>query len=121
VSWKVEYTDEFEDWWESDLDDEEQDEIAAVVGTLEVMGPGLPFPYCTGIKGSRHSHMRELRIQIGGHPYRVLYAFDPTRTAILLLGGKKTGNKRWYSENVSKADDLYDIHLQTLKNEGLIK
>ena len=121
MSWEVEYTHEFGDWWESDLNEEEQDEVAAVVGLLEVMGPNLPFPYCSGIKGSRHSHMRELRIQIGGYPYRVLYAFDPTRTSILLIGGNKTGNSRWYSENIPRADDLYDDHLQTLKNEGLIK
>lgn len=61
--------------------------------------------------------MRELRIQHEGRPYRVLYAFDPRRTAILLIGGDKTGNDRWYDEFVPKADKLYDDHLDTLEKE----
>lgn len=71
MTWEVEYTDEFERWWDSDLSEGEQDEIAAVVGLLERKGPQLPFPYCSGITGSRYSHLRELRIQYGGNPYRV--------------------------------------------------
>ena len=63
--------------------------------------------------------MREFRIQHAGDPYRVLYAFDPRRTAILLLGGNKSGNDRWYEENVPIADKLYDEHIETLKREGL--
>lgn len=61
--------------------------------------------------------MRELRIQHKGRPYRILYAFDPRRTAILLLGGNKTGNDRWYEQYVSMADRLYDEHLQELEQE----
>jgi hypothetical protein len=64
--------------------------------------------------------MRELRIQHQGRPFRVLYAFDPRRAAILLIGGDKTGNERWYDEFVPIADRLYDAHLETLKREGLI-
>ncbi len=64
--------------------------------------------------------MRELRIQHAGDPYRVLYAFDPRRTALLLLGGNKKGNDRWYEENVPIADKLYDNHLAQLRKEGLI-
>jgi len=63
--------------------------------------------------------MRELRVQHKGRPYRILYAFDPHRVAILLLGGDKTGNDRWYQENIPMADKLYDQHLQILKKEGL--
>ncbi len=63
--------------------------------------------------------MRELRIQHAGDPYRVLYAFDSRRTAILLLGGNKSGNDRWYEEYVPIADKLYDDHIETLKREGL--
>jgi hypothetical protein len=65
--------------------------------------------------------MRELRIQHKGRPYRVLYAFDPRRTAILLLGGDKTGNDDWYRENVPIADRLYDEYIDELKQEGLLK
>jgi hypothetical protein len=82
-------------------------------------GPSLPFPYSSGIATSRHRHMRELRIQHEGRPYRVLYAFDPRRAAILLLGGDKTGNDRWYDEHVPNADTLYDEYLRELEREGL--
>ncbi len=61
--------------------------------------------------------MRELRIQADGRPYRVLYAFDPRRAAILLVGGDKTGDARWYEINVPAADRLYDAHLKSLKKE----
>jgi len=64
--------------------------------------------------------MRELRIQHRGDPYRILYAFDPRRTAILLIGGNKSGDGRWYDKFVPIADTLYDHHLETLKKEGLI-
>ncbi len=117
--WEVEYTDEFGAWW-GGLNEPEQDDIAAVVGLLEERGPSLPFPYSSGIERSRHGHMRELRVQHAGDPYRVLYAFDPRRLAILLIGGNKGGNDRWYETHVPMADDLYDEHLATLKREGLI-
>ena len=64
--------------------------------------------------------MRELRTQVGGEPYRTLYAFDPTRSAILLIGGDKTGDDRWYEVNVPIADRVYDAHLDQLRREGLI-
>ena len=99
---------------------QQQVDVDAVVGLLETKGTSLPFPYSSGVNGSRHSHMRELRIQHAGEPDRVLYAFDPVRNAILLIGGNKTGNKRWYGEFIPKADRLYDIHLEELKKEGLI-
>jgi len=84
---------------------------------LEEYGPQLRDPHSSGIHGSRHGVMRELRIQHRGRPYRVLYAFDPRRTAILLIGGDKTGNDRWYEEFVPTADNLYDEHLKELKED----
>jgi hypothetical protein len=63
--------------------------------------------------------MRELRIQHQGRPYRVLYAFDPRRVGILLLGGDKTGNDRWYDESVPRGDRLYEAHLEALRKEGM--
>ena len=116
--WEVEGTDEFAGWFEN-LKDEEQASIARVVELLGGHGPALPFPYSSGISTSRHRNMRELRIQHEGRPYRVLYAFDPRRSAILLLGGDKTGNDRWYEEHVPIADALYDEYLRELKQEGL--
>jgi hypothetical protein len=119
MSWAVEYTDEFEDWWIT-LTEEEQDSVDFVVGLLERKGPNLPFPYSSGIQGSRHAHMRELRVQHKGEPHRVLYAFDPRRVAILLLGGNKVGDDRWYKVSVPRADTLYDEYLEELKEEGLL-
>ena len=58
--------------------------------------------------------MRELRTQCEGRPLRTLYAFDPRRVAILLIGGDKTGNDRWYEQFVPKADEIYDQHLREL-------
>lgn len=113
---EVEFTDEFGDWWDS-LTEAEQDSIAASVQLLEARGPHLPYPHSSGVRGSRHGHMRELRVQHAGRPYRVLYAFDPRRVGVLLIGGDKTGNDRWYEQFVPVADDLYDEHLRILEAE----
>ena len=102
------------------MDDNEQDSIAVTVTLLEQRGPFLPFPYSSSIEGSRHDHMRELRTQHRGDPYRVLYAFDPRRSAILLIGGNKAGKGRWYNENIPIADRLYDVHLKLLEDEGIV-
>lgn len=116
MAWDVEYTDEFEDWWNG-LTEEEQESVAASVGLLEELGPSLGFPHSSGINNSKHSHMRELRTQHEGRPYRTLYAFDQRRTAILLIGGDKTGNNDWYIETIPIADSLYDDHLKQLEKE----
>ena len=115
----VEYTDEFGSWW-AGLSEGEQVDVAATVTLLETRDVRLGFPHSSGIKGSRHSHMRELRVQSGGKPIRVFYAFDPVRNAILLIGGDKTGDGRFYAVFVPIADQLYDEHLTELKKEGLI-
>jgi len=64
--------------------------------------------------------MRELRVQSGGRPIRILYAFDPRRSAILLIGGDKSGDKRFYDRLIPVADSLYDTYLKELRKEGLI-
>ncbi len=119
MAWDVEYTDEFGEWWETLLEDE-QESIAASVQLLEARGPMLGFPHSSGVNGSKYDHMRELRIQHSGRPFRVLYAFDPRRTAILLIGGDKTGDDRWYITHIPIADQLYREHLHQLQAEGLI-
>ena len=116
MSWEVEYTQEFEGWWNS-LDESEQESITASVGLLEVKGPNLGYPHTSGIHGSKHSHMRELRVQHKGQPIRILYAFDPRRVAILLIGGNKIGDDGWYDKYVPIADALYDEHLEEIKGE----
>jgi hypothetical protein len=118
VSWAVEYTDEFEAWWDS-LSEEEQDEIDTVVELLEEHGPTLSRPYADVITSSRHSNMKELRGKVGARHLRVLFAFDPRRTALLLIGGDKTGDPKWYQRFVPIADDLFDRHLEQLRKKPL--
>jgi hypothetical protein len=83
-------------------------------------GPALGFPYSSKVVNSRYPQMRELRTQSGGRPLRTLYAFNPLRTAILLIGGDKTGDDRWYEMSAPIADRLFDRHLHELKEEGKI-
>jgi hypothetical protein len=93
-------------------------DVSAKVMLLQRFGPALRRPHSGAISSSRHANMKELIIQHRGHPYRVLYAFDPRRSAILLIGGDKTGRDRWYEIFVPIADKLYDEHLAALKREG---
>ncbi|HEY4838339.1 MAG TPA: type II toxin-antitoxin system RelE/ParE family toxin, partial [Candidatus Acidoferrales bacterium] len=79
--------------------------------------PALRRPHVGAISNSRHANMKELVIQHAGRPYRVLFAFDPRRTGILLIGGDKTGNNRWYEEFIPVADALFDDHLKQLRGK----
>lgn len=119
VNNSVEFTDEFNDWWQT-LSESQQEDVAAVVELLMQFGPSLPYPYSSGIKSSRHSHMRELRVQSGGKPIRIFYAFDPRRIAILLIGNTKKSDERFYRRHIPLADKLYDEHLNELNEEGLV-
>ena len=117
--WEVEFTDEFEAWWNT-LSEVEQDAIDVSVNLLQELGPHLPRPHADTLHGSRHANMKELRSQCQGRPLRTLFAFDPRRTAILLVGGDKTGDDRFYERMIPLADGLYDEHLRQLREEGLI-
>jgi hypothetical protein len=119
MAWNVEHTDEFAEWYRG-LEESRQDDVAAAGLVLMELGPQLAFPHSSGISGSKHSHMRELRVQTGGHPIRVFYAFDPRRSAILLIGGDKTGDNRFYDRMIPIADALYDTYLEEIRKEGLI-
>ena len=90
---EVVVTEEFKAWYEA-LSMDEQESVFRVVSLLEGRGVTLGFPYSSAIESSRHG-LRELRVQHQGRPYRVLYAFNPRKAAILFLGGDKTGNDRW--------------------------
>ena len=119
VVWEVEYTDEFEQWW-LDLTETQQEALDDRVMLLAEVGPGLKRPTVGDIQASRHRNMKELRVSQGG-ALRVLFAFDPRRHAILLLGGDKSGQwKQWYRTAIPAADDLYDIHLKELADEYLL-
>lgn len=99
------------------LSEDEQADVNAKVILLQKLGPSLPRPHADLIHSSRHTNMKELRIKHSGRPHRVLFAFDPRRRAILLIGGDKTGNDRWYEEFAPIADGLYDQHLEALKKK----
>ena len=116
MDWDIEYTEQFFKWWNG-LKEEEQITVDASIRLLEHFGPNLKFPYSSGIEGSKFGQMRELRIQHKGKPYRVLYAFDPRRVAILLIGGNKQSNKNWYKKFVAIADQLYEQHIKSLKGK----
>jgi hypothetical protein len=113
--WEVEGTDEFADWY-GGLDADEQDDVVAAVTKLEELGPALGRPLVDTIATSRHANMKELR-PLGGN-MRILFAFDPRRAAILLIGGDKTNRwAEWYRAYIPIADQLYHDHLATLKKE----
>lgn len=116
--WEIEGTDEFWAWYNG-LSEPENSAVNASVDKLAEVGPGLRRPLSGHIESSRHKNMRELIVPYGN--LRLLFAFDPRRTAILLLGGDKTDRwDEWYRENVPRADDLYDAYLAELEKEGLL-
>ena len=114
----VKYTNEFRNRWDT-LTESEQEDVAATVGLLSKFGLQLPYPYSSGVEISSHGRMRELRVQSSGKPIRVFYAFDPRRVAVLLIGGHKTSEKRFYERYALLADKLYDEHLQELRGRDL--
>ncbi len=116
----LEYTEEFEKWW-STLTIAQQESVDFSIQLLLEAGIGLRRPHADAVRGSKFANMRELRCQHQGTPLRVLYAFDPRRSAVLLLGGDKTGNARWYEEMLPKADAIYTAYLDELRSEGLIE
>jgi len=112
--WDVEFTDEFEACWDT-LSVADQQGIDAAVSVLEQRGPGLGRPLVDTVEGSRHANMKELRVGT----IRILFAFDPRRTAILLIGGDK--RDRWqefYAQMIPLADQLFDEHLEEFESEG---
>jgi len=117
--WSVEFTDDFGEWWQA-LSAADHVALDASVRLPEELGPGLARPHVDLVKGSRHANMKELRTQSHGRALRTFFAFDPRRNAILLIGGTKGGDKRFYARMVPRADDLYDQHLDELREEGLI-
>jgi hypothetical protein len=118
VSWSIEATEEFAQWFGS-LTPAEQISVAAKVDVLEQLGPSLGRPHVDTLKGSKYPNMKELRVQHGGKPYRVMFAFDPRQTGILLIGGRK-GGANWYHKAIRLADRIYANYLKELRKEGLI-
>jgi len=120
VPYEVNVTDEFGEWWDS-LTSDQQEDVAARVELLEYEGPALGRPVVDRVATSSFHNMKELRCSSDG-ALRVLFAFDPRRQAILLLGGDKSGDwNAWYEEAVPIADRLYARYLEDLQREGLIE
>ena len=118
MPYDVEVTDEFLEWWRG-LAEPERVRVGGCVERLIKYGVNLGHPYSSKVFSSRHGRMRELRVR-GDMPLRVFYAFDTRRIVILLVGGNKAGNPRFYEEYVPLTDRLYDVYLDELRREGLI-
>jgi hypothetical protein len=114
--WNIATTYEFDSWF-AGLPREARNEVAAKVSLLRIFGPELRRPHADTLNGSRHSNLKELRASTSDKVLRIAFAFDPTRAAILLVAGDKSGvaEKRFYRQLIAKADELYDRHLKTLK------
>jgi hypothetical protein len=116
VSWIVEISDQFKPEF-SALEENVQTEILALARLLQQFGLQLGRPRADTLKGSRHANMKELRFSAADGEWRVAFAFDPKRKAILLVAGDKSGvgEKRFYRELIRKADERFDAHLIWLK------
>lgn len=115
--WVINTTDTFDEWFNA-LDDTDRANVLASLIVLQERGPMLSRPYVDTVNGSCHSNMKELRVQSKGDPIRVFFAFDPTRSGILLCAGNKTGNeKRFYDVMIPIADREFTEHLENLKKE----
>jgi hypothetical protein len=116
MPWIVRFDDAFEQEFLL-LGQEIQDELLASVRLLADYGPGLGRPYADTLNGSRHASMKELRFEASDGAWRVAFAFDPRRQAILLVAGNKSGlsKGRFYKQLIAKADKRYAAHLERLK------
>jgi hypothetical protein len=108
-------TDEFVDWYR-DLDGAAKNGVDRVVTLLEMAGISLGHPYSSAIKGSRFA-LRELRVKSGNHTLRIIYAFDPRRDAVLIIGGDKTGEDRFYEKTVRRAEGIWGQYLREQSTE----
>jgi hypothetical protein len=119
VKWEVDLHDDFVPEFLS-IDKEVQDELLAHIALLEQLGPQLGRPRADTLNGSRHPNMKELRFKAADGVWRVAFAFDLNRGAILLVAGDKSGvsEKRFYRQLIKKADERFDAHLARIKQQG---
>ena len=116
--WTVEIGDEFEPEF-NELHEDVRTEILALSRVLQQFGPQLGRPRVDTLNGSHHANMKELRFSAADGEWRVAFAFDPTRSAILLVAGDKSGvsQKNFYKRLIAKADERFDAHLSRLKKK----
>jgi hypothetical protein len=119
VSWTVLFHDDFDKEFAS-LAEDLQDELLAHAKLLAQFGPNLGRPTVDTLKASRHANMKELRFSWAGEVWRVAFAFDPKRQAILLVGGEKGGvdQRRFYKRLIAIADGRYDDHVASVTQES---
>jgi hypothetical protein len=118
VGWIVEIGEEFEPEFFL-MHEDVRGEILALSRLLQQFGPQLGRPRVDTLKGSRYANMKELRFSVADGEWRLAFAFDPRRRAILLVAGDKSGGseKRFYRQLITKADERFDAHLGRLKKE----
>ncbi len=114
--WNTDRTDPFLNWIKG-LDDDAKEAIFEKLLVLRETGPSLGRPFVDTVKNGKHKNMKELRIQNKLRMFRIFFAFDPERKIVLLIGGDKRGDKRFYEKMIPIANDLYDKHLQELLKE----
>jgi len=115
MKWQVLLDEDFAKWL-SEQETNVRIAIASHYNVLSVYGAMLGRPQVDTVKGSKFTNMKELRIQCKGEPWRVLFAFDPKRRSILLVGGNKQSDKRWYDKNIPIADARFAKHLKNMEN-----
>jgi hypothetical protein len=98
--------------WLDEQEEERRLRILAHLDLLEERGPLLGRPYADTLKGSKITNLKELRVQHKTEPIRILFAFDPKQQAVIILGGSKQADKRWYDTNIPIAEKLYFDHLE---------
>ena len=118
MSWPIQLHDDLEREF-AELPESVQDELLAVTGLLREFGPKLGRPHADTLNDSEHANMKELRFKADGGVWRVTYAFDPRRVAILLVTGDKSGvsEKRFYKQLIAKSDERYNEHLKRLQEK----
>jgi hypothetical protein len=116
MAWTLIYLETFQGWLDAQTEDL-QDEALAYLELLKERGPLLPRPYADTLKGSKVPNLKELRFSFNGAPIRILFIFDPKQQGVIILGGDKSGDKRWYDTNIPLAEKLYAAHLEKQKKE----
>ena len=118
MAWEVELDPAFDPEFDA-LPTEVQDELLARAKLLKAIGPALGRPQVGTLNGSRHTNMKELRFAAAGGVWRVAFAFDPQRKAILLVAGNKSGigERRFYKQLINRADERFNSHLDRLQYE----
>ncbi len=117
MNWTIIFHQAFKEWL-YEQPEAVQDSILANIGLLKIAGPSLGRPHVDTVQGSRYANLKELRVQHRGQPWRILFAFDPQRQAVILLGGNKTGDQRWYQKNIPIAEKRLAEHLKLLEENN---